>query len=216
MKTIGKALSLLSFAGLLGCADVDSRDAMKYSSMNYQEAIKAVETPSQARAYIINNIQPEQSDFTKGNLSFKNIHEYRRGNCSEAVIAASALLSDNGYPPLHLVMTHSYGNGILHGVFVYKENNKWGTISINPSENRNPKFSSLEEVSSSLGYDLYRLCRIHDEMIPDWISTDRDLSFTTEEEKKLPEFKFTEVRKPVRVGRGAIIYTNDLEELAVY
>lgn len=206
---------MLSFASLIGCSDVDSSDVMKYGSMNYQEVIKAVETPAQVRAYILNNIQPEQSNITTGNISFKKIHEYRKGDCSEAVIAASALLSDNGYPPLHLVMAHSDG-GVRHGVFVYKENDKWGTISINPSENYNAKFSTLEEVSRTLGYDLYRLCRIHDEFIPDWVSTDRSLSFTVEERKKLPEFSFSKVRKPIRVGRGALVYTNNLEELSAY
>ncbi|MEK6893664.1 MAG: hypothetical protein AABX07_05690 [Nanoarchaeota archaeon] len=215
MNPIGKILSIFSLVGLIGCTDIDSRDAMKYGSMNYQEVIKAVETPAQVRAYILSNIQPEQSNITAGNIPFKKIHEYRKGDCSEAVITASALLSDNGYPPLHLVMAHS-DKGVRHGVFVYKENNKWGTISINASESYNAKFSTLEEVSRTLGYDLYRLCRIHDEFIPDWVSTDRNLSFTAEEQEKLPEFSFLKVRNPVRVGRGAIIYTNNLEELPVY
>lgn len=212
MKTIKKMLSMLSFASLIGCADVDSRDAMKYGSMNYQEVIKAVKTPAQARAYILNNIQPKD---TAGNISFKKIHEYKKGDCSEAVIAASALLSDNGYPPLYLVMTKGYDQ-VGHTVFVYKENNKFGVISIIPSENYYPKFSNLEEISRTLGYDLYRLCRIHDEIIPNWISTDRDLTFTAEEKKRLPEFKFTKVRKLIRAGPGSVKYTNNLEELDVY
>ncbi len=208
-------MSLLSLAGLVGCTEIDSRDAMKYGVMDYQEVIDAVKTPAQARAYIINNIQPGLSDSTTGSLSFRKIHEHRKGDCSEAVVAASALLSDNGYPLIHLVMAHSYGE-VRHGVFVYKENNKWGTISINSSENHNAKFSTLEEVSTALGYDLYRLGRIHDELIPDWISTDRNLAFTAEEIKNLPEFSFTKVRNPIRVGRGAVIYTNILEELSAY
>ena len=209
---------MLPFVGLIGCdigvdVDVDRRDTIKYGSMNYQEVIKAVENPAQARAYILNNIQPK---VTAGNISFKKIHECRKGDCSEAIIAASALLSDNGYPPLYLAMTKNYKNKVGHGVFVYKENNKWGVISIIPSENYNPKFSNLEQISSILGYDLYILCRIHDEIIPDWISTDRDLTLTAEENKRLPEFKFIKVRKPIRVGPGALIYSNNLEELVAH
>ena len=56
MNPIGKILSIFSLVGLIGCTDIDSRDAMKYGSMNYQEVIKAVETPAQVRAYILSNI----------------------------------------------------------------------------------------------------------------------------------------------------------------
>ena len=222
MKLIGKILSTLSLAGLIGCNsnsigrnDVDDRDVMKYDKMDYKEVIKAVETPAQARAYIEKYVHPEDSNFTNGNISFKKIHEHRKGDCSEVIVAASALLSDNGYPFLYLAMSNDDSRA-GHGVFVYKEGDKWGTISINPSENYNPRFLTIEEISDTLGYKLYRLCRFHDEFIPDWISTDRDLTLTKEESSKLPKFRFTEVRKSVRVGRGAVKYIGDLEEQVMY
>lgn len=161
----------------------------RFKNMNYQQAITEINTPQETEWYVRHYIISKKNDVAK---SFKQIHETREGDCSEAVVAASALLSDNGYPPIYLSMRNS-GKKVGHGVFLYQQDGKWGTIGINSLDNNTPKFNSLEEIARRLKYNEYKLTRIRDDIIPDWISTDRSLYLTEEEKSRIKQTPFKKV-----------------------
>ncbi|MFH1072319.1 MAG: hypothetical protein V1743_02730 [Nanoarchaeota archaeon] len=158
-----------------------------YMRLSYQQAIAEVKTPEEATWYVMNYIIPRPN---WGTNSFRRIHKNRFGDCSEATVAAAALLSDNGYPPTYLYMMNK-NRDEGHEVFVYQQNGRWGTIGINSFDNKRPIFASLEDIARYQGYDTYRLGTLGERgMIPDWITTDRDLFYVDVEiaRKDLSEF----------------------------
>ncbi len=154
----------------------------RYEEMSYNQVIADVDTVEEAEWYVRNYILPYERNRTD---SFRLIHQNRSGDCSEAVVAAAALLSDDGFPPTYLAMFDK-DNENGHGVFVYQQNGKWGTIGINSSDNYPPTFSSLDGIVRRLGYQVYYFGTVGENgIIPDWISTGRDLVFTPEENARL-------------------------------
>jgi len=150
----------------------------RYKNMSYKQVIAEVDTPKEAEWYVRNYIMPKPRRRTD---SFRLIHQNRYGDCAEVVVAAAALLSDDGFPPTYLAMRDE-NKERDHGVFVYQKEGKWGTIGINSSDNQPPKFNSLEEIARYQGFEEYSLGTIGEGgIIPDWITTDRDLVFTKEE-----------------------------------
>ena len=169
-----------------------NQSSSTFRNMTYQDAIKAVSTPEQATSYVREHMIPTRK---KGSASFKKIHERRYGNCGEAVVAAAALLSDDGFPATYLSMKDQRKSE-GHAVFLYQSDGKWGTIGINARDNQPPVYTSLEEIARGHGYDTYRLATIGEGIIPNWIDTDRDLTFTPDEMKELNiEARFQRVRQ---------------------
>lgn len=152
-----------------------------YKNMPYQEVIAEINTPQEAEWYVRNYIIPKEK---KRLDSFKVLHENRKGDCAEATVAVAALLSDDGYPPTYLEMINSSGTS-GHGVFVYQQNDKYGSIGINGSDNIRPQYENIEDLVNRLGYDKFYFGEIGWGIIPDWISTDRNLVFTNEEISQL-------------------------------
>ena len=148
-----------------------------YQNMSYIEVISEVKTPEETEWHIRNYIKPR---FKKRVDSFKILHQNRLGDCSEATVAAAALLSDDGYEPYYLEMMKP-GSEAGHAVFVYKKNQNYGSIGINICDKLKPGNEILDESVKKLGYERYYFGRIGPGLIPDWISTDRDLALTYEE-----------------------------------
>lgn len=97
-----------------------------YSHLNYKEVIKEIKTPEQANHYL--RKQLHYAD-TGTYSSFKRIHERGYGLCAEYAIAAAALLSDNDYPPLILVI-YLRNASFNHAVYIFqdKKTGRWGCL----------------------------------------------------------------------------------------
>jgi hypothetical protein len=141
---------------------------------NYREIIDFIETPIEARALIL-SYRERNKTTDKIELFFRSFRDIYEGDfqitCKEASIIAAATLHDNGYPPLILLMD---SEGIDHACFLYKKDNKFGSIDNNliiP-----PGFAELENLvkyyskiqgTKYTGYCLLNL----DETNPGWIDS---------------------------------------------
>jgi hypothetical protein len=77
-------------------------------------------------------------------LKKKNAH------CMEAAFIAAAILEQAGYPPL--VMSLESKDDLDHVIYVYKKNNKWGSIARSRDSGlhgRKPVFRSLRNLALS-------------------------------------------------------------------
>jgi hypothetical protein len=101
----------------------------------------------------------------------------KEAHCLEASLLAAAILEHHGFPPL--VMSLESHDNLDHVVYVYKKNNKWGSIGRSRDEGlhgRKPQFRSLRDLALSYyepyidktgcitGYQVANL----DEMNTDW------------------------------------------------
>jgi hypothetical protein len=71
-------------------------------------------------------------------------------HCLEAALLAAAILENQGYPPL--VMSLESHDNLDHVIFVYKKNNRWGSIGRSRDEGlhgRKPQFRSLRDLALS-------------------------------------------------------------------
>jgi len=99
-----------------------------YSKMTYQEAINYVKHPYVAQDYLDRHLIRTQ--WHSGN-TFKNTHKERKGACLSYAIAAAALLSDDDYQSILLVMEgldHKTGKYYGHVVFPYKSEKGFGAL----------------------------------------------------------------------------------------
>lgn len=140
-----------------GAAIADSPD---YGNLTWQEAIAHVKTPEGAKDYINWMRSRQKWDNGKHMYSFKSIHEGAPVDCTEAATAAAALLSDDGYQPLELILaerTKWSHNGFViqaHTVFVYKQNGKFGSVGINDTDYVAPTYNSIDELTRELSTHL--------------------------------------------------------------
>ncbi len=104
--------------------------SIDYSKLTWQEAIEYVQTPEQAQDYLNMHFQydyDEANDAKRGFViyglinttgsrgeTFNQNHQKQRGICFDYATSAAALLSDNGFPPLLLIM---YKGKTGHAVF---------------------------------------------------------------------------------------------------
>jgi len=86
--------------------------------------------------------------------SFKKIHTNKSDDCDGGVVAAAALLSDNGYSPLYLGMSNKNSFRPGHAVFIYEESGKWGTLGINGGDCRAAEYISIENIIKDYGYNM--------------------------------------------------------------
>lgn len=73
-----------------------------------------------------------------------------KAHCLEAALLAAAILEHQGYPPL--VMSLESLDNLDHVIFVYKKNNRWGSIGRSRDEGlhgRRPQFRSLRDLALS-------------------------------------------------------------------
>ncbi|MCL5018786.1 MAG: hypothetical protein M1416_03435 [Candidatus Pacearchaeota archaeon] len=150
-----------------------------YERMTSEESIKAVKTPKQVLDYFTQKMyyKNENNSIEKGEYqSFKANHIDRKGVCFDYAMSAAALLSDNGYPPLVLILM---GKPINHSVFLFKQNDSYyalGNTSTYPE-----KSSTIEELADKLSpqntvkskWEKYVIINL-DEVYPDrkWINGD--------------------------------------------
>ena len=168
-----------------------------FSHMNWQDAIEYVQTPAQVQKYIAWLCSRPEMVFDEGQYysGFKKTHEGRTPvDCTEVAYASAALLSDNGYPPLILMLstTRVYPTSAIvqrpkgHMVFVYKSEGKFGSIGIEPDDFQKPVHENLESLVCHITdshadpknlderYCYFSLFNLN-ENDPDYITTERDL-----------------------------------------
>lgn len=149
---------------------------VRYQSMSYQEMIQEIHTPDEVRWYIRNYITPEEDPSFAA--PFQMIHAQRKGDCSEAVVAAAALLSDDGYPPQVLFLRSPLDPQRYprHLVFVYEEKNLWGSLGINDADIQYARFSTLEELALQFPFEEYSFQILPVEKFPGWVSGSDNLN----------------------------------------
>ncbi len=166
-------------------------------SMSYEDIIKTISHPVQARIAILGYKQRNKLPRKKETIredSFKELHENKeRFICPGGAIIPSTTLSDDGYRPLMLTMASPRSTlyeslrditldrevkYYAHVVFLYKENDKFGYVGINGISR--PKFESIESLLNSISENIgikYTRFQIYDmnDVTPDWITTDSNL-----------------------------------------
>ncbi len=154
----------------------DPEYAKKIQSLSYRQVISEIETPEQAQQYLLNYLTfaHDQKIFGEKDYiaSFERIHTQGSDDCDGGVIAAAALLSDNGYPPLSLCMykkEHTLTNVGGHAIFIYKQDGKWGTLGILKYDCQSPRYKSVEEIVRKYGFDKFNIINIGKEY-PDWLT----------------------------------------------
>ena len=171
------AASVVVCVGLSGCAYFKNYDTHQiqnspvidhhefftweeYERMSWNEVIENIQTPREAQSYcnflmaraIHNNNFDDGSHF----YGFRTVHEGAPTDCSEAAYAAAALLSDDGYEPLVMVLAENTLAGSLlgnraHIVFVYKQNDGFGSIGIRQRKDFNrPVFATLDALAKRI------------------------------------------------------------------
>jgi hypothetical protein len=85
--------------------------------------------------------------------TLKSAHESlkkKNAHCMEAAFLAAAILEHRGFPPL--VMSLESIDDLDHVIFVYKKNNKWGSVARSRDSGlhgRKPVFTSLRNLALS-------------------------------------------------------------------
>jgi len=144
---------------LSGCL-VDPKIS-EFRGMDCEEVVNRIETYEDARWYLGNYLR-ESDDFKKEQFGFCQVHELRKGDCSEYSVAAAALLGDDYYPSGFLTMSGGMAKD-KHVVFVYKDNEIFKTLGIT-SRDVNGVYGSLEEIAQKYnvetGYTRFSLYEI--------------------------------------------------------
>ena len=148
MKSLGKTASLISLIGNLafsGCnvyhnyktinlneiptVNLNNKRIAYHSirhSLTPEGAIQFVRTPEAAAGYTY-FLFLRHDDKEDSAQSFEANHNDRVGNCVDYAAAVAALLSDNGYPPLMLVLDSKKDNE-SHSLFFYKTEKGVGAV----------------------------------------------------------------------------------------
>lgn len=121
------------------------KDEPNFERLTYQQVIEKVKTPSEAAYYLKSHLYYKSPP--NGTYSFEYIHRLGYGDCSDYSVAAAALLSDDGYPPLILGLF--FNEYILHACYVYQDEKtkKWGILGLE-EDNTEAIFENLEEICS--------------------------------------------------------------------
>jgi len=148
-----------------------------YDKLTYLEAINATQTPELAQFFLKNYFHYDDSEVKPiplllGNFpiaakvskgeSFKDNYKKKKGVCLDYATCAAALLWDNGYPPLILALK---GNSFDHSVFLYKKDNKFGTLGESPMK---PIYSTVEDLVKDfpleygIQFDEYTIINLND------------------------------------------------------
>ncbi len=97
------------------------KNSLDFNKLNYEEAIKKVETPGEVQWTFLEdyfNFYYDKKEMS--GMSFKEDYTKKKGVCLDYAVCAAALLSDDGYPPLILIM-RSQKETKDHGVFLFKD-----------------------------------------------------------------------------------------------
>ncbi len=173
-------MSLTLLGSFFSCSSPPETDLdriTRYTQMSYQEMIAEIKTPEQVAWYIQHYIEKEDGASLHA-YTFHDIHERRKGDCSEATVAAAALLSDDGYAPLVLFFRRPFDDKIFprHVIFVYSQNSQWGSLGINGQDIQRPIYSTLEELALQFPFEEYTFEKLPVEKFPGWISGSENLN----------------------------------------
>ena len=164
---------------LASCSKPETNEEriIRYQHMDLQEMIREIKTPEQVAWYLQNYIRAE-ADASMA-YTFRDFNERRKGDCSEAVVAAAALLSDDGYPPQVMFFRDPFNvdNSPRHVIFLYQENNQWGSLGINRLDVQKPIFLDLDELAEQFPYKKYAYEELPITMFPEWIYGSGNLNF---------------------------------------
>ncbi len=160
---------------------VDDCKNQKKNLASHEVAIKQISTVEQAEEYLTKYLKYSYDKDNYGEedyiASFKVIHERKTDDCDGGALAAAALLSDDGYKPLMLIMGTRNENKSWdgHAIFVYEKNGLIGCLGISKGDCIHPRFQSLEEVTMYFKFNEYKLVNL-DDIAPDWKDCDYNLS----------------------------------------
>lgn len=115
----------------------------------FRKIAKTVKTPQGVQAFLR---KLKYNSESKGETlkSAEQTWLKKNAHCLEAAFLAAAILEEKGYPPL--VMSLESCDDLDHVIYVYKKNNKWGSIARSRDEGlhgRKPIFRSLRDLALS-------------------------------------------------------------------
>ncbi len=120
-----------------------SKPTPDYNKINYQTAIRLTDTPGQVQFDFLNEFltydykkakRSNEKSLQKKDNDFREIYSKKKGVCVDYAVSAAALLQDNGYPPLILVLSNKEQPEKGHAVFLLKdkETNLFGALGNTP------------------------------------------------------------------------------------
>lgn len=185
LRVIGIAMSAaIFFVSEMpdGVAGDRSNYERSIASLSHVEVMASISTPYEAMRYLLSYLRYvsdsdayDERDYV---ASFRIVHERRCDDCDGGAIAAAALLSDDGYPPLLLCMyndDHTMAHMGGHTVFIYHDGKRWGTLGIKEYDCMMPFYESVEGIVERYGFSKYNIKKI-DELCDDWIDNDVNMS----------------------------------------
>lgn len=192
-------------------------EGIDYSRMSYLQAIAFVHTPKEVQAYFKQHWEFSQQEIANSyarngafpfSLSgessdppevetFKHNHLRRKGLCLDYALAAAALLSDDGYPPLILFMRQALPPGASisemkhHAVFLYRTEQGFDALGNTP---RKAKYATLPDVVKSfrtfdVTFNAYAVINLEDNHPgQEWIHGDLDFQYYEVDEWQRVEY----------------------------
>jgi hypothetical protein len=166
--------------------------------------IRRLNTPKKVQEFLIKEIEYDNQDETEEQnetwRSLRRVVRDGKAHCFEGAVAAAAILSQHGYPPLIVCME---ARDIDHIAFVYKRNGGWGSVTKSRDDNllgRPPKYRSLRDLVMSYYPFFYNLftndltdltmrgyakvdLRIFNQ---DWITTEENLKIIEDHLYRIP------------------------------
>ena len=119
--------------------------------------------------------------------SFKTNHKDRTAICMGYAVAVAALLSDNGYPPLILILD-PYKKDTGHALFLYNQEGMFSTLGAYTTIKRHLSVSGLvNEYRAKYGKDIrsFFILNLDVDHGKDWISGDKPLMLKDIDENSL-------------------------------
>jgi len=120
-----------------------SKPSPSYNKIDYQTAIRLTDTPGQVQFNFLNKFliydhkkaeRSNEKSLQKKDNDFREIYSKKKGVCIDYAVSAAALLQDNGYPPLILVLSNKEQSEKGHAVFLLrdKETKLFGALGNTP------------------------------------------------------------------------------------
>ncbi len=146
-------------------------------SLSYSQAITDISTPQEVDVYLEEYFRIHEQNVQRA-FSFRLVHEVEKGgDCTEVMLTAAALLSDDGYPP-RFISLRKRGEDYGHILYVYQKDQLWGTIDAGHFHSQRAHASVIEDLLApyvTAGFDGYSLGEIPVTQFPNWIFTEEDL-----------------------------------------
>jgi hypothetical protein len=166
--------------------------------------IQKLDTPERVQEFLIKEIQYDCQDDAEDEdetwRSFRRVVRDKKAHCFEGALTAAAIMKQHEYPPLIVCME---ARDLDHIIFVYKRNNKWGSVAKSRDENllsREPKYRSIRDLVMSyypFFYNLYSndltdltirgYAKVNLGVFDkDWITAEEDLTFIVDYLYRIP------------------------------